>query len=87
VVLLGGWLVAPLLLSAFAAFPALVQWEFGAENLASCPIPILQGRFSVSPPPPLLVLDYSLLFRFFSFAGGGVRSAQGLQWIIFPECG
>jgi hypothetical protein len=59
---LRGWLVTLLLLSAFTALPALVHWEFGTKSLATCPTPILWGRFSVPPPPPLLVLDYGSLF-------------------------
>jgi hypothetical protein len=70
VALMGGWLVAPLLLSAFAAFPAF-HWEFGTESLAPCSTPVLWGRFSVPPSLPLVVLDYSLLFMFFNFAEWG----------------
>jgi hypothetical protein len=50
------------------------------------PLPLSRGRFSIPLPPPLSVLDYSLLFMFFSFAGG-IQSAQGLCWIIFLEVG
>jgi hypothetical protein len=71
----------PALFSAFAAFPTF-HWEFSAESLAPSPTPILRGRFSVSPPSLLLVLDYHLLFIFFSFAGEGgfslFRSCTGL---------
>jgi hypothetical protein len=70
-------------LSAFAALLVFVHWEFGTESLTPCPTPILHGRFSVLPPPLLLVLKYSLLLMFFSFAGGIIQSAQGLCWIIF----
>jgi hypothetical protein len=41
------------------------------ESLALCPIPILLGRFSVPSPPLQSMLDYSLLFMLFGFAGGG----------------
>jgi hypothetical protein len=51
--------------------------------LAPFRIPIPWGRFSVASPPLLSVLDYSLLFMLFSFVGG-VQSAQGLHWIMFP---
>jgi hypothetical protein len=84
---LGGWLVTLLPLSVFAASPTLIPWEFGTESLAPCPTPILWGRFSVPLPPVLSVLDYSLLFMFFSFVGEVVQSAQGLLWIIFLEDG
>jgi hypothetical protein len=48
---------------------------------------LVPPRFSGASVPSsalLLVLDYSLLFMFFSFAGGGVQSVQGLCWIFFP---
>jgi hypothetical protein len=73
---LGVWYVAPTPLSAFAAFPVF-HWEFGAECLAPCPTPVLQGRFSIAPPSLLLVLDYSSLFMFFSFAWGGFSLSRG----------
>jgi hypothetical protein len=75
---LGGWLVAPSLFSVFAVFPVFLHWEFG-----SWPHPCSPEQFSIPLPPPLSVLDYSLLFMFFSFSGEGVQSAQGLHWIIF----
>jgi hypothetical protein len=46
--------------------PLLLDLHYFTESLAPCPTPVLQGRFSI-PPPPLLVLDYSLLFMLFSF--------------------
>jgi hypothetical protein len=79
----GKLLVTLLLLSAFAALPSLDHWEFGTEY-GSFPHPHSPGRFSVPPPPLLSVSDYSSLCMFFSFTwGGGIRSAQGLHWIIF----
>jgi hypothetical protein len=63
---LGGWLVT---LISFS--PMLDHWEFSTESSAPCPTPAFQDRFSLSPPPPLSVLDYSLLFIFFNFAGVG----------------
>jgi hypothetical protein len=72
---LGGQLDAPPSLSAFVALPIFVHWEF-----SSLPTPALRGRFSVPPPPPLLVLDYSSLFMLFSFVGGGsIQSTQVLH--------
>jgi hypothetical protein len=68
---LGRLLVALPPLSVFFVFPAFVHWELGAECLVLCPAPILQGRYSVSPTLPLSLLDYTLLFMFFSFAGVG----------------
>jgi hypothetical protein len=56
---LRGWLVAPPPISAFAALPVFVHWEFSAESLAPCPTPLLCCRFSVPPSPLLSVLDYN----------------------------
>jgi hypothetical protein len=84
---LGGWPVTLPPLLAFVDWPLfiMVHWEFSTESSDPCPTPILWSRFRVPPPPPLLVSDYSLLFMFFSFAGGRVQCAQGLHWIIFPR--
>jgi hypothetical protein len=46
------------------------------ESLALSPTPVLWGRFSVLPPPPLFVLDYSSLFMLFSFVG---------EWFSLPR--
>jgi hypothetical protein len=47
-----------------------------------------EGSAPRSAPPPLLVLDYNLLFMLFSFVGGGVvQPAQGLCWIMFSRSG
>jgi hypothetical protein len=64
------WLFAPPQLSAFVAIPMFAYWDFGTESSSPCPTPILWGRFSIPPPPPLLVLDYSSLFMFSNFVGG-----------------
>jgi hypothetical protein len=61
---LGGLLVDLPILSVF-----VIHWEFGTESFAPYPSPIPQGRFSIPPSPLLSVLDYSLLFRLFSFVG------------------
>jgi hypothetical protein len=45
--------------------------------LALCPTPVLQGRFSIPPPPLMSVLDYSSLFMVFSFAGEGGSICPG----------
>jgi hypothetical protein len=60
---------------------------FSAESLAPCPIPILWDRFSIPLPPLLLVLDYSSMFMFFSFAGGvGYGSVcPGAALDYFPQ--
>jgi hypothetical protein len=63
---LGCFLVTLLPISAFVALPVLDHWEFGAEGLAPCRIPILLGRFRVPPPSLLSVFYYSLL-GFFQF--------------------
>jgi hypothetical protein len=85
---LEGWSVTPPLLSAFVAWPTFtfVHWKFSSENSTLCPTSILQNRFSFPPLPLLSLSDYSLLFMFFNFAGGGggvVQSAQGLHQSIF----
>jgi hypothetical protein len=72
VALLGGWIVSLLLLSAFAALPALVHWEFGfLPHLHSL------GQVQHFTPNSLLVLGYSLLFMFFSFAWGRFSLTRG----------
>jgi hypothetical protein len=74
----------PSLLSAFAALSAC-HGEFSSDSLGPyhnsdssalrvhlfAPTPILWGGFSFPSPPPLSVLDYKLLFMFFSFAVWG----------------
>jgi hypothetical protein len=55
--------------------PLLLYQHLFLESLALrvqllAPTPILWDRFSILPPIPLLVLDYSLLFMLFSFVGG-----------------
>jgi hypothetical protein len=47
----GRWFVTQLLLSAFAALPMFIHWEFCAESLAPCPTPFSRAvsRFSPSP--------------------------------------
>jgi hypothetical protein len=57
-------------LSAFAAFPMFVHWEFG-----SLPHPVLQGGFSVAPPPPLSVLEFTIYV--FQFCWGGFSLPRG----------
>jgi hypothetical protein len=77
------WLACcPTLLSAFAALwciteSLVLRVQFLAPTLTvqkweiySLLHPLLQGRFNVPPPLPMLVLDYSFLFMVFSFAGG-----------------
>jgi hypothetical protein len=78
---LGGWLVTPLPLPAFAALPLLFHWESSAEIFAPCPTPVFQSSFRAPPPLLLSVLDYSLLFMFFSFSGR-VQFAQGLTGLF-----
>jgi hypothetical protein len=63
----------------------LDPWEFSTESLAPFPTSVLQGRFSISPPHPLLVLDYSSLFMFFSFAGGGSSVCLGAVLDYYPR--
>jgi hypothetical protein len=81
---LGGWLVVLPPLSAFAALHAH-HLEFSAENSAPWPNPVLQGRFSIPPPPQLSVLDYISLFMFFSFAGRGFSLPR--DWAGLFSCG
>jgi hypothetical protein len=50
--------------------------EFCAETSAPCPIPVFLDRFSVPPPPPLLVLDYSCCLCF-SILQGGISLLRG----------
>jgi hypothetical protein len=47
--------------------------------------PVLWGRFSVPPPPPLSVLNDSSLFMFFSFVGGGCSVCPGAALGYFPR--
>jgi hypothetical protein len=63
---------------------SIQHWEFG-----SLPHPILWDRFSVPPPLPLSVLDCSLLFIFFSFAGAGISIFPGaaLDYFLWGEVG
>jgi hypothetical protein len=56
-------------------------WEF-----CSLPHPFLQGSFQILPQPPLLVLDYSLLFLCLIFVWE-FQSAQGMHWLMFPGVG
>jgi hypothetical protein len=78
---LGGWFTVLLLLSALLLFPHFT------ENSAPCLILVLQGRCSIPPPPPLLVLDYSSLFSFSVLLRVGVQPVRGLCWIMFPGGG
>jgi hypothetical protein len=72
---LGGWLVTPPPLSALVLHPIFTCWEFGSliHFLSSS----LHQHFT---PSPLSVVDYNLLFMFFSFDGGvnPPRSYTGL---------
>jgi hypothetical protein len=74
-----GWLIAPLLLSAFVTFPAFIHWEFSSlTHLSSL------GQVNCSTPPVLFLLDYNLLLIHFSFVGG-VQSAQNYVlggWVV-----
>jgi hypothetical protein len=82
---LGGWFVFALLLLAFVALPAFIHWEFSTESSAPCPTSILWDRFSVPPPPPLSVLDCSLLFMLFSFVVGGSSFCPGAVLHYVPK--
>jgi hypothetical protein len=83
----GSLAYCPTLTLSLCWFTMFVHWEFHSESLVPCLIPILQNRFIITPPPPLLVLDHSLLFMFFSFVRRAVQSSQGLHWIMFPVGG
>jgi hypothetical protein len=65
VALLGSWLLAPLPLSVFLAFPTFLHREFGTVSSAPCPTPVLQGRFSI--PPPTSAVGVRIKFAFYVF--------------------
>jgi hypothetical protein len=77
----GGWFFALPLLSAFVAFPVFIHWEFSTGSSAPCPTPVLQGRFSIPPPPLMSVLEYSLLFCFSVLLGGFSLPRGALDYI------
>jgi hypothetical protein len=86
---LGGWLVSPPPLSAFAAL-----WQVIESSVLGVPCHApdssavrdqlftlpneLPGQVQHSTSPSMSVLDYSLLFMAFSLLGGG-QSAQKLH--------
>jgi hypothetical protein len=75
-------LVAPLV--GCPCSQPLLLFPCFTETLPPCPSSVLLGRFSVPFPPPLLVLDYSSLFTFFSclVVWGSVCSGAVLDY--FP---
>jgi hypothetical protein len=75
----GRWLITPPLLSAFAACPVLVHWEFGGV-FSFLPCPLSPGQVQHSTPTLLSVLDYSLLFMFCSYVGSSVLNAALCLW-------
>jgi hypothetical protein len=52
-------------------------------SLAPCPTSVLWDRINIPLPPPLLVLDYSLLFAF-QFCWGGGSVCLGAVLDYFP---
>jgi hypothetical protein len=72
--------IARPLLSAFAALPTLVLWEFSTESSALCPTLILQGRFSV--PPHLHCRCYIIVCCLcFSALFGGFNLPRCYTWL------
>jgi hypothetical protein len=70
--------------------PRVQCWEFGSLprpwKFSFFLHPCSLGGFSIPPPPPVSVLDYSLLFIFFSFAVGG-SVCPGAVLDYFPGMG
>jgi hypothetical protein len=73
------WLIA-LLLSAFAAFPVFIYWDFGAEfSSLPHPLPLGQVQCSTLAHSPCLITVHCLFFCFV----GSDQPAQGLRWFMF----
>jgi hypothetical protein len=82
---LRGWLVAPSH-SQTMVLDLCSFTENSALRFGSLPHPSSPEQIQCSTPPPLSVLDYSLLFILFSFVGY-IQSPQELHWIMFSGDG